>query len=265
VGSGAVSGAAAGGLIATGAVHRPGIVVALRDEARCLGCALVAEDGVVECADGSRIGLSGMGAARAAAMAQRLLAGGADSLLSWGTCGALSVALNPGDLLLPEMVLDVAGARYAVDASWRSALLARLPAAVGGTLLSVPQALAAPAAKTAARARWMADAVDMESAAVAAVAARAGVPFVALRAVVDGASRRLPAAALAAVDSIGRPRLLALLGGLARSPAELPALLALGRDFSVAQRTLRDSAARLADHWTDQDAVAAAAGSGERR
>jgi hypothetical protein len=83
--------------------------------------------------------------------------------------------------------------------------------------------------------------VDMESAAIAAVAARFGVPFVALRVVVDAQRDALPAGAEAWIDEHGQRRAAAAFGAIGR-PREWPALWRLARRYGTARGVL----ARLA-------------------
>ena len=94
--------------------------------------------------------------------------------------------------------------------------------------------LATAAEKAALRRATGADAVDLESAA----AARAGIPFAALRAICDPAARDLPHAALVALDARGRIGALHVLAAVLARPAELPALLRLAGDAARARRAL---------------------------
>jgi adenosylhomocysteine nucleosidase len=83
-----------------------------------------------------------------------------------------------------------------------------------------------------------ADAVDLESGAVARVALAHGVPFAVLRAVADPAARNLPPAALIALDGGGRIGFLRVLGSVIGNPGQVPGLLALARDAAAARRAL---------------------------
>jgi hypothetical protein len=78
----------------------------------------------------------------------------------------------------------------------------------------------------------------MESAAVAAVAARAGVPFACVRAVSDPAGMLIPPAAMRGVASDGTRRRAAVLLALARRPTQLPAVLRLRTAYFAAIATL---------------------------
>ncbi|WP_425408932.1 hypothetical protein [Hyphococcus sp.] len=82
-------------------------------------------------------------------------------------------------------------------------------------------------------------AVDMESHGAARAAARAGVPFAAIRAIADPADRALPKAALDAVAPDGSTRVLKTLGAALRDPRQFPELMKLGADSAAATKTLR--------------------------
>jgi adenosylhomocysteine nucleosidase len=168
----------------------------------------------------------------AEAAAERLVARGARALLSFGLAGGLDPSLAAGAVLLPARVLE-SGFFHHTDPS----LVARwgVPA---GTLLSEHAVIADAAAKAALFAATGALAVDLESGAVARVAARHGLPFAVLRAVCDPADRSLPPAALAALGSDGAVGVLRVLRALGARPGQLPALMALARDAATARRAL---------------------------
>ena len=123
----------------------------------------------------------GIGAKAAAAAAERLLASGEIKLLiSAGIAGALTPDAEVGQVMLPSMVLDdVSGQRYTT--------CSRHPG-----ILVTATAVAGSAEKQTLRQRTGADLVDMEAAAVAAVAEAHRVPFLAVKAVSDTLEQRLP-------------------------------------------------------------------------
>ena len=180
-----------------------------------------------------------------------LIADGASALVSFGICGGLDPALAPGALLLPHWVRDESGARFAVDAAWRGRVAAALAAhgqvAAAGDLLGADAVVATPAQKAVLFAASGAVGADLESHVVARAALRAGLPFLALRAVADPAARGLPPAALIELDSQGRPALGAVLGSLLRRPGQLPALLRVAGDARRALAALRRAAPMLAN------------------
>lgn len=164
--------------------------------------------------------------------------------------GGLDPTLICGAVLLPEEVAASgrAGSETALSATsgdWRQRLRSALPAsciAGGGRLLTV-QVPIGRAAKAAAWRSSRAAAVDMESAAIAAVAGQAGLPFIALRVIVDTAADELPSAVIAASGG-GRLRIGRLLAGFLRAPADVPALIRLSARYRIATRVLADVARR---------------------
>jgi adenosylhomocysteine nucleosidase len=163
--------------------------------------------------------------------------------------GGLDPMLICGTVLLPEQIATADGeesrAVFPTAGRWRERLRAVLPEACivcGGSLLASERPLGRPAAKAAAWRRTGAAAVDMESAAIAQVAGQAGLPFIALRVIVDTAADELPAAVIAA-SGAGRLRLGRLLAALARTPGEIAALIRLSARYRIASRVLATLAA----------------------
>ncbi|HVS78346.1 MAG TPA: hypothetical protein VHE11_15510 [Steroidobacteraceae bacterium] len=235
-----------------------GIVSALAAEARTLGPAARQGAELRRLADGALLAVSGMGGPAAAAAARRLVLAGATALVSFGMAGALDPTLSCGAVLLPEEVTAWNGASDESGASvtspeWRRRLIAALPVSClvcGGKLLTGEQPIGHADAKAAAWRKTGAAAVDMESASVAQVAAQAGLPFIALRVVVDTASDELPSAVIAASGG-GELRIGRLVAGLLRAPADVGALIRLSARYRIACRVLAtlaqpDSAARRA-------------------
>ncbi|MFQ5346248.1 MAG: hypothetical protein ACE5ED_00185 [Rhodothalassiaceae bacterium] len=216
---------------------RIGIVTGLAFEARALERAARR----TSVADRVRIHCAGPGPARARAAAEHLLAQGTGLLLSAGLAGGLDPALAPGDALLAEAVIAPDGARYDADAA-RLDMTMRVLGDVEGVRRGVLLGSGTPVTSPVEKARLYRDtgahAVDMESHAVAAVAAAAAVPFLALRVLADPAHQAIPAAALAGMRADGRvdpwPVMRAMLG----RPAMCAGMLRLSRQSRVARRRL---------------------------
>jgi adenosylhomocysteine nucleosidase len=181
---------------------------------------------------------SGGVAAQTTAIAESLLRDGAEALISFGIAGALAPSLAPGDLLVPRAVIDDRGVRFAVDDTWRTQIVDALRGAglqaEGRDLLGTSEAAASPARKAEFHRVTGAVAVDLESHLVAAVAARAGKPFLVLRAVSDSAVQVLPDAAVHGLAPSGKPALGRVLLSVARDPRQIPALIRLASDTRCA-------------------------------
>ena len=218
-----------------------GVVVALHGEAKPLLRHYADLIGARSDPTGLLLEITGMGAGPASAGARRLVKAGVAGLLSWGTAAGLAPELPPGALILPPIVMESDQRQFSADAEWhrRVARLVRrwtdpviAPLADSGGLLSGPDE------KRALYQRTGAGCADMESAAVAAVAAEAGIPFLSVRAIVDPAEGRLPGCVTRAVDTHGQLQLAGLLRSAAVRPGDWLHLVRLARWFEAARRTL---------------------------
>jgi len=171
-------------------------------------------------------------------------AGGCCGIVSFGVAGGLDPLLVPGDLLVASSVVTDQR-RYRADEAWARALLAAAPGSVHADISGVDAPLADPAGK---RALWRAHrtaAVDTESHIAAEVAAGRGVPFAAVRVVLDPAHRSLPPAALVPLRRDGSADVRAVLASVREKPAQLPDLLRIVADVSLAWSTLARGRRRL--------------------
>jgi adenosylhomocysteine nucleosidase len=201
---------------------RPGFVVGLAAEAR------------IAARSGFSVRAGGGMPSGAAEAALQLVREGAMALVSFGLAGGLDPALRPGMVVVPETVL-ADGQAFHADA----ALAARFGGFTGHSLLAGEAVAADAASKRDLFGATGAQAIDLESGAVARVAASHGLPFAVVRAVCDPAERDLPPAALVALDRHGAVGLLAVLGSVLRFPAQIPALLTLGGDAARARHSLK--------------------------
>ena len=220
-----------------------GFVVALAAEARAFGRPVTLGRPRALNA-GQWLGVSGMGAERARHMARDLISRGARGLVSFGTCAGLAPGLAAGTLVLPRAVCDEHGASY--EAPWPPALIEALPAGVPiDVLVSVSRPVGGVADKADLLHRYGAWAADMESAALAHEAREHGLPFLAVRVVVDPFDAPVPEGLMRGLDAWGRPRVGALLAALGIDAQQWRALLRLGRDFAKARPTLAHAAGVL--------------------
>ncbi len=205
-----------------------GVVVGLEAEARLalpLGWTIAIGGGTV---DGAQ------------AAAELLVRNGARALIGFGLAGGLDPALRPGTRLIPREILT-RGQRFATD----QALSDRLGGFSASLMLGASRVIASAAGKRSLFTVTGAVAVDLESGAIARVAAEHRLPFAVLRAICDPAERDLPPAALMALDRHGGIGLARMIGSVLAHPAQLPALLALAGDAAAARRALRQAVDRV--------------------
>ncbi len=226
------------------ALNTAGIVCALASEARHLGPAVRhpgpagrKSEPLGALADGGLVAITGMGRSAASTGARLLIDAGAEALASFGLAGGLDPVLAAGDILVPTEVVTTEGTLFQTAADWR----ARFSSAVvvrAGRLVTAPRAISSIADKAELFRTSGAAAVDMESAAVAEVAQQHGLPFIAVRVIVDRADDVLPHAVTAAADAEGHLQIGRLIGALALAPTELAPLMRLARRYRAANRSL---------------------------
>lgn len=206
-------------------------------------CGLKSEAGAVAAgvdASKTRIGISGADAARAEEIARGFCKDGARAIISVGVSGGLDPALKSGDLIIGETIIADDGPVYGADACLLRAIREEMPAgAKFASLFGADEIIESAAKKSALFRNHGCAAVDMESHGAARAAARAGAPFLAIRAIADPADRALPPAALNAVAPDGSTRVMPTLAAALRDPRQFPALMKLGADSAAATRTLR--------------------------
>ena len=217
-----------------------GVVAALAAEARALGPAVRRMGDVSYLRNGSLLAVSGMGAGAAEAASLKLIEAGASALMSFGLAGGLDPALPAGSMVFPSEVISRDGKGLLTSMDWRDRLIAAvegLGPVCAGKLLTSARAIDTVAEKAAVFRDTGAVAVDMESLAVAQVAAAHRIPFVSVRVIVDTAADVLPRAVVTASSS-GQVRIWRLLGSIALAPAELGALIRLASRYRTATRCL---------------------------
>jgi adenosylhomocysteine nucleosidase len=219
-----------------------GVVAALSVEARALGRPQQHNAGLSVLRDGTLVGVSGIGCAAAARCARALADAGATALVSFGMAGGLDPVLRAGTVCLPIEIISRQGASILTAQRWREAVSGALGGIeTVGKLLTSTQAIDTIAGKARAFLETGAAVVDMESLGVAQVAAAQGLPFIAVRVVVDTAGDVLPGAMVAASRE-GELRIWQFIRGLARSPADIATVFRLAQRYRAAIRALGDVA-----------------------
>jgi adenosylhomocysteine nucleosidase len=225
-------------------VKRTGFVTALASEAATLRPVLGGRG-----TNGAReplIAVAGIGASAAGMAASALMRAGATSLVSWGYAAGVAPQAACGMIILADRILCTDGSVFDTDPLWRKVLhacVAHDHDICCAPLLSSSLVLADEECKSAHFRRSGALAADMESAAVARVAQDWGVPFLAVRVVLDEAADSVPRPIVDAIDSQGRLHWLQLCLDLVRSPTALLRLPALARSYRTARHALTALAA----------------------
>jgi adenosylhomocysteine nucleosidase len=181
--------------------------------------------------------ITGIGMAAAARTAERVLdAGAIDHLVVVGIAGGIGPSVRVGDLVVPERVVDLAtGAEHRP--------LALGGAVPRGTLLTADGLLTGPAAYADFERRG-AVAIDMETAAVAAVCERRGCPWSVFRGISDHPDHvPIDRAVFELAGPDGGPNLRKLVRFLLTQPRRIPELVRLGLDMQRAAGAAASAAA----------------------
>lgn len=213
-----------------------GLIVAVNSEAAILRKVMRSWVGLVP-----HVEVSGMGHAAAARAAERLAGRGVSGLMSFGYAGAIRPGIRRGAVVVADSVEAHDGEHYETDSYWRAELAQALSGLADirvGSFKSVRQVVSTATDKHHLAGRTSALAVDMESGAIAGVARRYGLPFIAVRAIVDEAHHAVPAIVSGAVDHTGRTRAWRIAWPLVKDPGQLKALIALAKGADAANRAL---------------------------
>lgn len=196
---------------------------------------------------------SGIGRENASAACRWLIREGVGVLGSAGICAGLAPQLVPGDLIIADGVIEEAGERCRYV--WRdpvgfaeSACGALRQAgfrACAGPIVTVQEPVLSKEDKGSLHQRSKALAADMESAAAALAAREASLPYLAFRAVCDGAGRSIPSGLFDSLHRGGRIRPAILIQSLLLRPVLFAHLLQMAREFGAALSGLRRG-------WNDQ-------------
>ena len=188
------------------------------------------------------IEVCGIGAAGARRAALRLVDLGADALASWGMAAGLDPGLAAGTVVIPDRVIGSQAHEYSPDILWRRRVLDRLGAAVTivvAPLANAPSILDTPDAKAAFFERTGAAVADMESAAVAEVAAEHELPVLVIRVVLDAAATTLPRSLGRVIADTGRVRVPQLIIRAVLDPRDWSRWPGLVRSFLAARHAMR--------------------------
>lgn len=210
-------------------------------------CGLQSEAKIADRVPEVLVGCSAARQDRARALVRYLVDQGVTRLISFGLAGALSPHLAAGDLLLGASVMSSAGAWEADDA-WNHHFLDAQPGALTAPVWGADAVVKTVEEKEKIYRQTGCFAVDMESHIVAQAAFQARIPFNIVRAVSDTASMALPPAALVPLKEDGRVDLRAVFLSVKEKPAQIFELARLGRNTSLAMRTLRHAASVMAEN-----------------
>jgi hopanoid-associated phosphorylase len=216
-------------------VSRPGILTGLESEA-----AIVRKHAPYGF-DRDLIACAGPGSEAAHRAALSLIDKGVGGLISFGYAGGIARGIAAGDLIIASEIRHGRDDVQPCEPIWSDALASALSAHARihrAPIAASSEIVKSTQDKMTLRYITGAFATDMESFAIAQVAADAGLPFVTLRVVIDTHDQDLPPMAVEAAGPDGRLKPWRILWSLISNPGQIPKLGPLTRNSRLADRTL---------------------------
>jgi adenosylhomocysteine nucleosidase len=174
-----------------------------------------------------RLALIGVGGRRLDSIMARALDGGTDVVVGAGVSGGLQDRQKLGDILVAHEALSERDGRTARADDRLIAVAASCGARIVGTFLTTDHIVRSAVRKRELGAR--AEAADMESFTILAMATERGIPGLAVRVVGDEVDAELPLDFESSIRPDGTIRVAKLVAQLIARPWDWPALLAFGQ------------------------------------
>lgn len=220
-----------------------GVLVPLPQEAKALGRWHYPYQQVFQHNEQLLICRSGVGYANAKEAAMKLIASGANQLISFGTAAALTSGLAVGNIVIPEIVVDTLGHRYLSQHPFRADCIKFFSQKKDlviheGILSHASDVLRTSEHKKNLAKQTTAIAADMESFALAEIASENEIPFTVIRVISDEVDFQLPDIIISALSSAGHFNYAKFFLGLVQKPAEIVGCYELMLKFNKAKKTM---------------------------
>jgi adenosylhomocysteine nucleosidase len=218
-----------------------GIIVPLFQEAAVFNVKKNAAKHPVKISENLLLFVSGVGE-KNAVNAVNIMAPKVTHLISWGTAAGLSEILKPGDLLLPDLILDKKEMTYSTDTIFNEWLIHSLPNKLffeRGLLCESADILTSKEDKKALHIKSNGIACDMESATIARLAQQKGIPFNALRVITDDYQTSIPKSVYLSMNEKGEFSTLKFLVNIVLNPLEIGQVNQLAKNFARAKETMQ--------------------------
>ena len=217
-----------------------GIIVPLIQEASVFKIKKNSTKKPIEISDNLLLFVSGVGV-KNATKAVEILAPKVSHLISWGTAAGLSRHLKPGDLLLPDLIMDKNRTAYKTDPDLKKKMVALMPDDLSyesGLLCESTNILKEVEEKEEFGKKYNATACDMESATIAKLADQKGISFNALRFISDDYSTPIPKSVYLSINEDGDFIIGKFLLYLISNPRDIYQIIRLAKKFGKAKKTM---------------------------
>ncbi len=230
-------------------MSRIGIIAALPAEAKCLHRKKLKVGLPVEIQQDVFLCLSGIGYESALLAAKKLSSLKVGALVSWGVAGAIDRSVNSGDIVLANTIINENN-RYSVSKGWLNRVSGQLQSAslfATADITSSKNMCASIADKQHLLQKTGALAVDMESAAIAEIAAINNLDLLVIRAISDNADTAIPEAVLKHTNNLGQPRIFNFMRSCILKPGQIPEIASLATGYKKGLASLSSISQALKD------------------
>jgi adenosylhomocysteine nucleosidase len=217
-----------------------GIIIPLIQEASVFRIKKSETKRPIKISDNLLLFVSGVGIQNAT-YAVNELASEVSHIISWGSAAGLSENVKPGDLILPDLILDEKGKEYVTDSNFKNRMVQLFPKELSyydGSLCESSAILKEAEEKREFGKKYNAIACDMESATIAKLAKLKGISFSALRVISDDYNTSIPKSVYLSINKEGDFSIRKFLFQLLVNPKEIIQVIRLGKNFSKAKKTM---------------------------
>jgi len=227
--------------------RRVGIVVALPQELKTLGVKESETQSVLHRSENILVCLSGTGPENAAKAAEKLIEKDVDIIISWGTAAALHHDIDPGSIALPRKIISGKEEVIEVDDTLRKKIADRLGLngfLISSSLCETETLLTNSKEKFTLARNNNAAIADMESAAVARIAEKHNISFLAIRAVSDSVELAIPGSVRKNIAN-GSVNISGIINQTLLNPGDWIPMIKLYMSFKKARKSLNQTAETL--------------------
>tara|TARA_B100001996_G_scaffold281182_1_gene221627 strand:- start:1344 stop:2060 length:717 start_codon:yes stop_codon:yes gene_type:complete len=225
-----------------------GIIAALPAEAKCFQTKKINFKSPFEIKKNVFLCISGIGYKSSHDATKELLKLNIDALISWGIAGATCDLVTTGDLILARSVRNHKKIYYTTD-EWCKKIIHHFQDSSHKLLykdiVSTDEICATPVEKIKLFKKTKALAIDMESAAIAEVAIKNNLDFIAIRVISDNVTQSIPEIVIKNIDNYGYIDILKLIKFCMFNPSQINQILLLAKSYKKALKSLENFSIEL--------------------
>ena len=217
--------------------------MAMPAEAKCFQLTEIPNQKLLKIEKNIYLYISGIGYDSSAAAAKILIKKGVDGLISWGIAGGINNSVQTGDIIIPETIQNNKEIYYTTS-KWRRNITSHFHTTpytvLSGKIICIEEILGSSAEKIELYNKTGAQAVDMESAAIAKIANEKKIEFISMRVILDDLNLNLPTLLTENIDGFGKINIREFIKSYKYSSFTFSEISSLVKKYVKAQRMLKE-------------------------